>query len=215
MKDIAIYGAGGFGREVVCLINRINETEPQWNFIGFFDDEKEIGYTNEYGKVLGGRKELNEYSVPLDIIIAIGSPKAVEKIIGNIVNPNINFPNIFAPDTIIVDKNNISFGKGNLICASCLFSCAVKIGNFNIFNGFVTVGHDTTIGDYNSIMPAVRISGKVSIGNRNFLGVSSVILQTIKIGNDTIIGANSTVLRKTKDGYTYIGNPASVMKIGK
>ena len=24
MKDIAIFGAGGFGREVACLINRIN-----------------------------------------------------------------------------------------------------------------------------------------------------------------------------------------------
>jgi len=31
MKDIAIYGAGGFGREVACLINKINEVNPTWN----------------------------------------------------------------------------------------------------------------------------------------------------------------------------------------
>ena len=37
MKDIAIYGAGGFGKEVACLIKRINEQEPTWNLIGFFD----------------------------------------------------------------------------------------------------------------------------------------------------------------------------------
>lgn len=49
MKDIAIYGAGRFGGEVVCLLDRINEVEPQRNFIGFFDDGKEIGYTNKYG----------------------------------------------------------------------------------------------------------------------------------------------------------------------
>ena len=61
-------------------------------------------------------------------------------------------------------------------------------------------------------MPAVRISGNVTLGNRNFLGVSAVVLQQIRIGNDTVIGANSTVFRKTKDGNTYVGTPASIIK---
>lgn len=48
MKDIAIFGAGGFGREVACLIKRINKIKPQWNFIGFFDDNEELkGTMNE------------------------------------------------------------------------------------------------------------------------------------------------------------------------
>ncbi|SHE80952.1 sugar O-acyltransferase, sialic acid O-acetyltransferase NeuD family [Bacteroides luti] len=212
MKNIAIYGAGGFGREVYCLIQRINAITPTWNVIGFFDDGKEIGSANEYGKVLGGIDELNAWPTTLAIIISIGSPKLVEKIVSKIENPIIDFPNIIAPDTIIIDPNNISFGKGNLICTGCLFSCNVNIGNFNTFNGFVTVGHDASFGDFNSVMPAVRISGEVNVGNRNFLGVSSVVLQQIKIGNDTVIGANSTILRRTKDGYTYVGNPATIVK---
>ena len=37
MKDLAIYCAGGFGREIYCLIfNRIKNLE--WRFVGFFDD---------------------------------------------------------------------------------------------------------------------------------------------------------------------------------
>ena len=43
MKKIAIIGAGGFGREVACLINAINEKSKEWDFIGFFDDVKDIG----------------------------------------------------------------------------------------------------------------------------------------------------------------------------
>lgn len=212
MKDIAIYGAGGFGREVACLLKRINEQEPQWNLIGFFDDGKEYGYVTEYGKVLGGMKELNSFSSPLSIVIAIGSPKTVERIVDKIKNPLIDFPNIFSPDTIFLDKDNISFGKGNLVCSGCLFSCNIQVGDFNTFNGFITVGHDAVIGDFNSLMPAVRISGEVNIGDRNFFGVSSVILQQIRIGNDIVVGANSTILRKTKDGNTYVGNPASIVK---
>lgn len=215
MKDIAIYGAGGFGREVACLINRINRSLPEkeWNIIGFFDDNPSLKATkNEYGVVLGGIDELNTWTTQLSIIMAIGSPKIVEKIVSKIKNPLVDYPNLFAPDTIFLDKNNIAFGKGNLICSACLFSCNIHVGDFNTFNGYITVGHDTNIGNFNSFMPAVRVSGEVNIGERNFFGVSSVILQQITIGNDTVIGANSTVLRKTKDGNTYIGNPASIIK---
>lgn len=209
MKDIAIYGAGGFGREVACLLRRINqEVDPIWNFIGFFDDGLEAGSSNEYGKVLGNIETLNAWDSPLDIVFAIGTPKIVDLLYHKVTNPNIEFPNVIAPDTLFLDRDNVRIGKGNLICSQCIISCNVDIGNFNTFNGLISIGHDTTIGDFNSIMPSVKISGGVKIGNRNFLGVNSVILQYKSVGNNTTIGASSVVLRNTKDGHTYIGNPA-------
>ena len=212
MKDIAIYGAGGFGREVACLIRIINEKNPTWNLIGFFDDGIEKGTKNEYGEVLGGITEVNNFSEPLAIVIAIGNPRIVSKIVSNITNPNIEYPNLISPDLIYLDENNVMLGKGNIICSGCLISCNVKIGNFNILNGFIPVGHDTVIGNFNSIMPSVKISGEVTIGDRNFFGVGSIVLQQIKIGNDTTVGANSLILRKTKDGMTYVGSPAIIVK---
>lgn len=212
MKDIVIYGAGGFGREVACLLKRINEKKTTWNFIGFYDDGKEIGSANEYGAVLGGINELNNISKPLSVILAIGNPKIVNKIANSINNPLIEFPNIFSPDTVFLDIDNIVFGKGNIICTGCLFSCKVEIGDFNVFNGFITVGHDLRMGNFNSLMPGVRLSGEVQIGNCNFFGVSSVVLQRIKVGDDTVIGANSVVIRKTKDSNTYVGNPACIVQ---
>jgi sugar O-acyltransferase (sialic acid O-acetyltransferase NeuD family) len=212
MKKIAIYGAGGFGREVACLINKINEKSPKWEIIGFFDDGLEKGTKNEYGEVLGGINEVNEFPEDLAVTMAIASPKIVEKIVSKITSPNIDFPNIIAPDIIYLDENNVSIGKGNIICSGCLLSCNVSLGNFNILNGFIPIGHDSIIGSFNSIMPSVKISGEVTIGDRNFLGVNSVILQQIKIGNDTVIGANSLIIRRTKDGMTYVGSPASIIK---
>lgn len=215
MKDIAIYGAGGLGREIACLIRMINESKetPEWNFIGFFDDNSSLkGHTNEYGKILGGLEMLNNWDKSLSIAIGIGNPSMVRKVVSNINNFNIDYPNLFAPDTIFLDKSNIKFGKGNIICVGCSFSCNVTIGEFNIFNAFISIGHDVSIGNYNSFMPAVRISGEVEIGEENLFGCSAVVLQQIKIGGQTIIGANSTVIRKTKDGGTYIGNPAVFLR---
>lgn len=209
MKDIAIYGAGGFGREVACLLKRINnEVKPTWNLIGFFDDGVAPGECNEYGKVLGNMETLNKWDGPLSIVFAIGSPKVVELLYGKVINPNIEFPNIIAPDTLFLDKENARMGQGNIICSRCLISCNITIGDFNTFNGYITLGHDSVIGNFNSIMPAVKISGGVEIGNRNFLGVNSVVLQYKSIKDDTIIGASSVVLRNIKNGGTYIGNPA-------
>ena len=48
MKDLAIYGAGGFGREIFCYLRKMKQHEPSWNFVGFFDDGKEKGTNNEY-----------------------------------------------------------------------------------------------------------------------------------------------------------------------
>lgn len=212
MKKIAIYGAGGFGREVACLIRIINEQSPEWELVGFFDDGIEKDTKNEYGVVLGGIDEVNSYPEELAIVIAIASPKIVEKIVNNITSTKIFFPNILSPDLINLDKDNMKIGKGNIICSGCLISCNVSLGDFNIFNGFIPIGHDTRIGSFNSFMPAVKISGEVTIGKRNFFGVNSVVLQQIKIGNDTVVGANSLILRKTKDGMTYVGSPATIIK---
>ena len=33
MQKIAIYGAGGFGKEVASIINLINMTEGVWNMV--------------------------------------------------------------------------------------------------------------------------------------------------------------------------------------
>ena len=211
MKDIAIYGAGGFGREIACLINLINKETPTWNFIGFFDDGKEKGCRNEYGEILGGINDLNEWQTPLAVVIAIGNPNAVKHIAEIIKNEQIEYPNIIAPNTIFLDRDNIKFGKGNVICSSCLFSCNVKVGDFNTFNGYISIGHDVTMGNFNSLMPAVRISGEVTIGNENFFGVNSAVLQQIKIGNNTKIGASSLIIRKTKDGNTYVCQPTEIL----
>ena len=55
MRKIAIFGAGGMGREVACIIRRINEVRnvPQWDFIGFYDDGIPAGTQTDEGVVLG------------------------------------------------------------------------------------------------------------------------------------------------------------------
>lgn len=209
MKDILIYGAGGFGREIACLIRNINKKESTWNILGFLDDNEALwGSRNEYGEVLGGIDYLNCYPHEVAVTMAIGSPKAVETAVGIISNTKVYFPNLISPDVLFADENNYKIGKGNIIQRQCTFSCNVRLGDFNALNSGVGIGHDAEIGSFNSFMPAVRISGEVNIGNGNFFGVSSVVLQQIKIGNNIKLAAGSVLMTKPKDGIVYMGIPA-------
>jgi hypothetical protein len=71
-KKLAIYGAGGFGREIALMINQINQYKPEWNLLGFFDD-KVKDMVDSYS-ILGDLIKLNSWDTPLSVAIAIASP---------------------------------------------------------------------------------------------------------------------------------------------
>lgn len=215
MKDIAIYGAGGFGKEVASMIlNKINVIEPAWNIVGFFDDGVEAGTEiSHLGKCLGGIDVVNNWQTPLSIVFAIGNSAILKKLVTNINNPNIDYPNIIHPNCDFADLESMKMGKGNVVMKNVTFSCDVTIGDFNQFNSLSALAHDVKVGSFNIFMPLTRVSGETLIGNCNFFGINSIILQQIKIGNETRIGANSVLMTKTKDGSLYMGNPAMRVKM--
>ena len=213
MKKIAIYGAGGFGREVYCLIQKINAVSEQWDVIGFFDDGKQKGdAVGHYGVVLGGMTDVNAWPEELAVVIAVGSTANMKKISSGIHNPKISFPNIIHRDVIFADADSVKMGKGNIVQRGSAFSCDVSIGDFNIFNGGTVLGHDVKMGSCNILMPAVRISGGTVVGDSNFFGIASIVLQEKRIGNDISLGAGSVLMKNPKDGKLYIGNPAKLME---
>ena len=213
MKDLLIYGFGGFGHEVACLINHINKEKPTWNVLGYIDDGVEAGTVCRYGKVLGDGNTLNSWDKPVAVVIAIGSCKVLEVISKNIINSNVEFPNIIAPNVFYFDKDDVTLGKGNIITFGCRFSCNTHLGNFNVLNGNISLGHDVRLGNYNVMFPETRISGQTTIGNRNFFGARTFVAQCLKIGDDCRFGAGCYVLRKTKNGCLYMGNPAKRIEI--
>lgn len=212
MKKLAIVGAGGLGREVFCMIQAINSVEPTWEFIGFFDDGKVQGSRNEYGEILGGIEEINNYNEKLAVVIAIANGKILEAIHRKIENEQIYFPNIITPNALFYDKMSLKIGVGNIIGFQCIFSCCVEIGNFNIFSVGVTVGHDLKMGNYNAITNRCSISGQVSIEDRTFWGATSMVLPSKKVASDSIIGAGCVVHKDLLVCGTYVGNPAKKIK---
>ncbi len=214
MKDIALYGAGGLGREVAASLKDLVWANPEgWNLIGFFDDgSPKSERVSHFGTVLGGMRELNEWPEPLNVALCFGEPHTIAAVRNQIENPLVSFPNLIDKDYFVSDLSTFSIGEGNIIHSGCKATTNVCIGNFNLLNGEVTYGHDTCVGDCNVFMPGCRISGEVTIGNACLIGAMSFVKQQLSLGDGVRLGPLSVLLTKPKLGATYVGNPAKILK---
>lgn len=210
MKDIAIYGAGGLGREIACILRILNDKDGQdWNLIGFFDDGKSKGEpVAHFGEILGGMEEVNTWPTKLNVVLCFGAPRTLAKVSSLIVNPNIVFPNIIALDFTIADASTFNIGKGNIITSHCSVTTNIAIGDFNLLNGSISCGHDVKIGNCNVFMPGSRISGEVIIGNECLFGADCFIKQQIHVPDRVTLSPLSPLLTNPKPDSLYMGNPA-------
>ena len=76
MRDLFIVGAGGFGREAVWTVERINKAaqQPLWNVIGFADDDPAKATGNFEGyPMLGSVTKASADHPGASVFIAIGA----------------------------------------------------------------------------------------------------------------------------------------------
>jgi sugar O-acyltransferase (sialic acid O-acetyltransferase NeuD family) len=211
MKNIAIIGVGGFGREVKTIIDEINKVSPTFNFIGFYDDGYKQGTIFNNFPIIGKIEDIKNLSKNCAIVIAVADPKTKCKIYNSIKNPNVDFPNIIHP-SVLISNDFVELGIGNIICAGCIITCNIIIEDFVILNLMCTVGHDTTISSFSSFMPSVNISGEVLINEKVYVGTGAKIINLLEIGENTIIGAGAVVSKSLPANCTAVGIPAKPIK---
>ncbi len=211
-KPLYIIGAGGFGREVAWLVERMNAVSPIWDFKGFLDDDSKLWHTSVDGyNVHGGHEILKTFESDVWCVFAVGNPQIRKKGINRLASyAHVHFPVLIDPDAKVSDK--VSIGEGAIICAGSIITVDIAIGKHNIINLDCTVGHDAVLADYVTLNPSVDISGSVQIGECTEVGVGSRIIQGLSIGEDVMIGAGSGVFKDVEDHVTVWGNPARVMK---
>lgn len=62
--------------------------------------------------------------------------------------------------------------------------------------------------------PSEGLTHTPKIGNRVKISTGAVVVGNIEIGDDVVIGANCVITKDIPSGYTVIGNPPKVIKIG-
>jgi len=210
MKDLYIIGAGGFGREVAWLVERLNNVKPTWNLKGFIDDNENLWGTNEGDyKVYGGCEYLKSLG-EVYAVCAVGAARVRKIIIEKFSSSEVKFATVVDPSVII--SNKVEIGEGTIICAGTIITVDVIIGNHVIINLDCTIGHDDVIEDFVTLYPSVNVSGNVLLGECSELGTGMQIIQGKKVTPNTIIGAGAVVVKSIDEPGTYVGSPAKKIK---
>lgn len=213
MEKIAIVGSGGFAREILTLIDDINQRQLTYEIVGFVDNDilKLIhGYP-----VIGDDEYVNNTQETISVVLAVGEPHLKRKIRNKYTNPLVKFPTLIHPSVLIGSKDSISIGEGCIICAGCILTTDIEIKDFVTLNLMCTVGHDTKIDNYCSFMPSVNISGEVNVNEGVYMGTGAKIINQLEIGNNTIVGAGAVVAKSLPANCTAVGVPAKPIKYNK
>jgi len=152
-KQLAIFGAGGLGREVLSLLKAL----PQWEVTGFYDDGIASGTViRDDLKVIGGLEALRSITEKTNIVLAIGSPDLKQRIAAALAGiAQLQFATLIHPSAILQEPNAIAFGPGCVIGAGCILTTEIEVGAHVLININCTVGHNVKIGKFASIMPGV------------------------------------------------------------
>lgn len=213
LKKLYIVGAGGFGREVAWLVERINEVKQTWDLIGFLDDNETIQGTVEDGyPIIGGCSYLAEVNEEVYVVCAVGSSQVRKKIVHALSEcANVKFATLIDPSVILSER--VSVGEGTIICAGTIITVDITIGANVIVNLDCTIGHDAVLQDFVTMYPSVNVSGNCLIGECTELGTGMQIIQGKSVVKDTIVGAGAVVVKDIEESGTYVGVPARLCEL--
>jgi sugar O-acyltransferase (sialic acid O-acetyltransferase NeuD family) len=209
--SIAIYGVGGFGREVAWLAEACSCAERPVQVACFVDDNEQLHgqFVNDI-PVMGlaqSRKAFPEARV----IGAIGAPRARQAVMEKVALAGSRTTTLIHPR--VERSRRVDIGEGTVICAGNILTTNISIGRHVQLNLDCTVGHDVIMADYVTLAPGVHVSGYVHFGQRVYVGTGAVIIngnahEPLIIGDDAVIGAAACVTKSVAAGLTVVGVPA-------
>ena len=209
MKDLYIVGCGGFGREVVDIVDDVNARDPQWDLAGFIDDNPsaiDAARAADLGLQIIGSVEEQLRRRPAHAVIGIGDGRVREMIDRILLAAGWGAATLVHSSATL--GRNVTYGDGTIICSGVCLTTNIQLGRQVHINLNTTVGHDSVLEDYASVNPLVAISGNVHIGRRAMLGTHSAVLQNLSVGADAVVGGSALVTKDVPQSTTVKGVPA-------
>ncbi|MBE9400353.1 acetyltransferase [Acinetobacter albensis] len=210
---IGIYGASGFGKEVMPLVREQYPHLSKEQFV-FIDDGQAGTFLNLY-PVLSYSNFLANPSSEKAVTIAIANSKVREKLVARLEQDNVKNIDVKASNVVILDE--VQMGEGSLLCPFTCLTSNIKIGKFFHANIYSYVAHDCVIGDYVTFAPGVKCNGNIHIQDHVYIGTGAVIKQgtpekPLVIGKGAIVGMGAVVTKSVAAGTTVVGNPARILE---
>lgn len=212
MKRFAIFGASGYGREVLPFVRHQLKAELAAGEadLVFVDDQPSAPLLNGQ-RVLTYSQWLAEPASSRHMNMAIANSKVRQKLALRCEADGVQFFEARAANVVQLD--DVQLGEGAVLCPFVTLTSNIRIGKHFHGNIYSYVAHDCVIGDYVTFAPGVMCNGNVHVEDHAYIGTGAVIKQglpgaPIIIGYGAVVGMGAVVTKSVPTRSTVVGNPA-------
>lgn len=209
MKLFGVYGASGFGREVMPLLRAQVANDPEALCV-FVDDSGGIDTVNAH-KCMTFEQFLDHPAEHRAITLAIGDGSIRSRLEDKCESAGVPFIDVQAQNCTVLDESSIA--EGLILCGFATITSNATIGRHFHGNIYSYVAHDCVIGDFVTFAPGVMCNGNVHVEDLAYIGTGAVLRQgkpgkPLIVGAGAIVGMGAVVTRDVPPGVTVVGNPA-------
>ncbi len=202
MRDLFIVGAGGFGREAIWTVERINTFagEKVWNIIGYADDDPKWkkGDNFEGYPILGSVETASKDNPGASVFVAIGNNAKRADLYRRLRGHD--FPVLIDPKAQISPTTD--YRHGTYIAAGAVVQVGAELGKFVLVGANAVVSHDAVIGDFANIGPGTVIASGVKVGDAVSFYANVATMPWITIGAGASVSCGAAVKGDVPDGAT-------------
>jgi len=210
----AVFGASGFGREVMPLVRQqLQSASTPWELV-FVDDNPPAQQLNGH-RVLTYAQWLAEPAASRHISLAIANSAVRAELAKRCSADGVGFLEVRANNVIELD--DVQIGDGAIFNPFVTLTSNIRIGQHFHANIYSYVAHDCVIGNFVTFAPGVMCNGNVRVEDHAYIGTGAVIKQgkpgdPLVIGRGAVVGMGAVVTKSVAPGTTVVGNPARVMQ---
>lgn len=207
----AVYGAGGYGREIMPLARaQLGLQGILAERLVFIDDAVEAKVIHGHA-VLHYAEFMAAEASARYVALAI-SNSAVRESLADRCRADGAEPWTIAAATVVI-LDGVELGEGALLSPFSMLTSDIRIGRHFQANFYSYVAHDCLIGDFVTFAPGAKCNGNVVIEDHAYIGSGAMIRQgrpgkPLVIGRNAVIGMGAVVTRDVPSGVTVVGNPA-------
>lgn len=204
-KRLILLGAGAAGCEILSWLLDVPESDREWTFAGFLDDQVT---SCEDGEILG---KISGHRVGSDnlYLCTIGTGEIRQRIGEQFRSLNAQFITAIHP-TARIDRS-AKIGLGSVLGPFSYVGPQAIVGNYCLANIHSSIGHHVHLGRGCTLNSHVDLTGFVEADESVTFGSHACVLQKVKIGKGATVGAGSVVVRNVPAGSTVFGVPAKRM----
>jgi sugar O-acyltransferase (sialic acid O-acetyltransferase NeuD family) len=207
----AVYGASGYGREVLPLARAQLEAQGGSPVDLVVLDDNPSGTAVNGHRVMTCAHFLAEGADERWVAIAIANSELREKLAEHLAANHVKPWSVFARNVMCLD--DVQIGEGAILNPFVTLTSNIRIGRQFHANIYSYVAHDCVIGDFVTFAPSVQCNGNVLVEDHAYLGTGAILKQgkpgqPLVIGKGAVVGMGAVVTKDVPPGATVVGNPA-------